>query len=306
MNIDFGSNKELEAKAEAKISNALQAYQKLFEHLKLSSAGGSVINTKFFDFDINQFDTPMSKLQAYVKFIKDMREEAKQMFGGQDVLYTDTDKKIWDQASSAKGQVTKIFNEMKTANDTNPLENLFGKTDLSGVIEQLNTIVSKLDEISVSAKGFVETFKNGLNVNASVEEIEKLTNRVKELEDELAEVKVPTALPSEESNISSGRKDAFPNADSTASVEKIADGFKEVKQNTEQATEVTEKYQRVLSQVGELGVDAKVSAMYQRNDGQLESVSWKAKRDDQGQILYDKNGNIDYDLIQLLYQNMNS
>lgn len=295
MNIDFGSNKELEAKAEAKISNALQAYQKLFEHLKLSSAGGSVINTKFFDFDINQFDTPMSKLQAYVKFIKDMREEAKQMFGGQDVLYTDTDKKIWDQASSAKGQVTKIFNEMKTANDTNPLENLFGKTDLSGVIEQLNTIVSKLDEISVSTKGFVETFKNGLNVNASVEEIEKLTNRVKELEDELAEVKVPIALPSEESNISSGRKDAFPNANSTASVEKIADGFKEIKQNTEQATEATEKYQRVLSQVGEFGVDAKVSAMYQRNDGQLESVSWKAKRDDQGQILYDKNGNIDYD-----------
>ena len=224
MNIDFGSNKELEAKAEAKISNALQAYQKLFEHLKLSSAGGSVINTKFFDFDINQFDTPMSKLQAYVKFIKDMREEAKQMFGGQDILKIDTDDKYWNRASAAMGQVKKTFNEMKDASDTNPLENIFGKTDLSGVIEQLNTIVSKLDEISVSAKGFVETFKNGLNVNASVEEIEKLTNRVKELEDELAEVKVPTALPSEESNISSGMKDAFPNADYTASVEKVADG----------------------------------------------------------------------------------
>lgn len=295
MNIDFGSNKELEAKAEAKISNALQAYQKLFEHLKLSSAGGSVINTKFFDFDINQFDTPMSKLQAYVKFIKDMREEAKQMFGGQDILKIDTDDKYWNRASAAMGQVKKTFNEMKAASDTNPLENIFGKTDLSGVIEQLNTIVSKLDEISVSAKGFVETFKNGLNVNASVEEIEKLTNRVKELEDELTKIKTPTSLPSEESNILSEKKDAFPNADYTASVEKVADGFKEVKQNTEQATEVAEKYQRVLSQVGELGVDAKVSAMYQRNDGQLESVSWKAKRDDQGQILYDKDGNIDYD-----------
>lgn len=239
MNIDFGSNKELEAKAEAKISNALQAYQKLFEHLKLSSAGGSVINTKFFDFDINQFDTPMSKLQAYVKFIKDMREEAKQMFGGQDVLYTDTDKKIWDQASSAKGQVTKIFNEMKTANDTNPLENLFGKTDLSGVIEQLNTIVSKLDEISVSAKGFVETFKNGLNVNASVEEIEKLTNRVKELEDELAEVKVPTALPSEESNISSGMKDAFhSDIDTSSSVKSLENLEEEIKKIFTDANEL--------------------------------------------------------------------
>lgn len=244
MNIDFGSNKELEAKAEAKISNALQAYQKLFEHLKLSSAGGSVINTKFFDFDINQFDTPMSKLQAYVKFIKDMREEAKQMFGGQDVLYTDTDKKIWDQASSAKGQVTKIFNEMKTANDINPLENLFGKTDLSGVIEQLNTIVSKLDEISVSAKGFVETFKNGLNVNASVEEIEKLTNRVKELESELTKIKTPTSLPSEESNILSERKDAFPDKEVSAFVESATNSIKEennvLEQNTQKVKENTQ------------------------------------------------------------------
>ncbi len=204
MNIDFGSDTELEAKAEAKISNALQAYQNLFEHIKMSSAGGSLITQKFFDFDINQFDTPMSKLQAYIKFIKDMREEAKKMFGGQDVLFEDTDKQYWTKASSAMGQVTRVFNEMKTTSDTNPLTELFGKTDLSGVIEQLNTIVSKLDEISVSAKEFTETFKNGLNVNASIEEIEKLTNRVKELEDELARVKAPTiATTPQESDISS-------------------------------------------------------------------------------------------------------
>ena len=204
MNIDFGSDTELEAKAEAKISNALQAYQNLFEHIKMSSAGGSLITQKFFDFDINQFDTPMSKLQAYIKFIKDMREETKKMFGGQDILKIDTDDKYWNRASAAMGQVKKTFNEMKATNDTNPLENIFGKTDLSGVIEQLNTIVSKLDEISVSTKEFTETFKNGLNVNASVEEIEKLTNRVKELEDELAKIKTPITLPSEESNTLSG------------------------------------------------------------------------------------------------------
>lgn len=204
MNIDFGSDTEMEAKAQAKISNALQAYQNLFEHIKMSSAGGSLITQKFFDFDINQFDTPMSKLQAYIKFIKDMREETKKMFGGQDVLKIDTDDKYWNRASAAMGQVKKTFNEMKATNGTNPLENIFGKTDLTEVISQLENIVSKLDEISVSAKEFTETFKNGLNVNASVEEIEKLTNRVKELEDELAKVKAPTILPSNESNISSG------------------------------------------------------------------------------------------------------
>lgn len=241
MNIDFGSDTEMEAKAQAKISNALQAYQRLFEHIKMSSAGGSIINTKFFDFDINQFDTPMSKLQAYRKFIENMRNEAKAMYGGQDVLFTDTDKKYWTQASSAMGQVTKTFNEMKAASDTNPLENIFGKTDLSGVIEQLNTIVSKLDEISDSAKGFTEAFKDGLNVNASVEEIEKLTNRVKELEDELAKVKTPTTVAtSQESNISSGRKDAFP--DSSTDTKPETEGMEQVEKATEEAVQAKKEF----------------------------------------------------------------
>lgn len=241
MNIDFGSDTEMEAKAQAKISNALQAYQRLFEHIKMSSAGGSIINTKFFDFDINQFDTPMSKLQAYRKFIENMRNEAKAMYGGQDIIFTDTDKKYWIQASSAMGQVTKTFNEMKAASDTNPLENIFGKTDLSGVIEQLNTIVSKLDEISDSAKGFTEAFKDGLNVNASVEEVEKLTNRVKELEDELAKVKTPTTVAtSQESNISSGMKDAFP--DSSTDTKPETEGMEQVEKATEEAVQAKKEF----------------------------------------------------------------
>lgn len=228
MNIDFGSDTEMEAKAQAKISNALQTYQNLFEHIKMSSAGGSIITQKFFDFDINQFDTPMSKLQAYIKFIKDMREETKKMFGGQDILKIDTDNKYWNRASAAMGQVKKTFNEMKAASDTNPLENIFGKTDLTEVLNQLSAIVSKLDEISISANRFAEAFKDGLNVNASVEEIEKLTNRVKELEDELAKVKTPTTVAtSQESNISSGMKNAFPSTEATASVEKTTQAIKE-------------------------------------------------------------------------------
>lgn len=160
------------------------------------------------------------------------------------------------------------------------------KSDIQEVKTELGDVKDRIS--SIESNGFE-------NVR---DDVEKTKGSVKELNSELTEMKSNLSSTSQESNISlenNPKKDAFPNADSTASVEKIADGFKEVKQNTEQATKVTEKYQRVLSQVGELGVDAKVSAMYQRNDGQLESVSWKAKRDDQGQILYDKNGNIDYD-----------
>ena len=189
MNIDVGSDTELEAKIQSKMSNALQAYQRLFEHIKMSGVGGSMVNTNFFEFDINQFDTMMAKIQAYRKFIENMRNQVKSEFGGKDLLYTETDKKYWTSAASAMGQLTKAQNVMNKSADANPLDDLFGKTDLTGVIEQLNLIVSKLDEISVAATKFSETFSQGLNVTTSVEEVAKLTEKVKELETELAKEK---------------------------------------------------------------------------------------------------------------------
>ena len=204
MNIDVGSDTELEAKIQSKMSNALQAYQRLFEHIKMSGVGGSMVNTNFFEFDINQFDTMMAKIQAYRKFIENMRNQVKSEFGGKDLLYTETDKKYWTSAASAMGQLTKAQNEMNKSADANPLDDLFGKTDLTGVIEQLNLIVSKLDEISVAATKFSETFSQGLNVTTSVEEVSKLTEKVKELEAELAKVKY-VSTGSSETNISRGK-----------------------------------------------------------------------------------------------------
>lgn len=205
MNIDVGSDTELETKIQSKMSNALQAYQRLFEHIKMSGVGGSMVNTNFFEFDINQFDTMMAKIQAYRKFIENMRNQVKSEFGGKDLLYTETDKKYWTSAASAMGQLTKAQNEMNKSADANTLDDLFGKTDLTGVIEQLNLIVFKLDEISVAATKFSETFSQGLNVTTSVEEVSKLTEKVKELEAELTKVK-SVSTGSSETNISSGKK----------------------------------------------------------------------------------------------------
>ena len=294
MNIDVGSDSEMEAKVQSKIANALQAYQRLFDHIKMSSAGGSVINTNFFEFDINQYDTMMGKLQAYKKFIDNMRKEAKTQFNGQDVLYQDTEKGYWTQASAAMGQVTKAFNEMKSVSDTNPLKDLFGSGDLSEVVSQLGLIVAKLEEISTTASSFKNVFANGFNITASVEEIDKLTNRVKELEDELAKIKL-NPVNVDKSNISSGTqiKDVF--QDGTTSAEKLEEEIKNIDSATEKASESAKEYRKILSQVGEFDIDSKVSAMYKRNDGQLESWTWRAKKDDEGNVLYDKNGKIDYD-----------
>lgn len=188
LNIDFGSDSEMEAKVQSKISNALQAYQRLFNEIKMSGVGGEVVNNKFFDFDINQFDTPMSKLQAYRKFISNMQKELKSQYGGKDILKKYTDISYWNEASAAMSQVTRAFNEMNASKDASPLDGLFGKTDLTEIVGQLELIIEKLQELSVVATNLSTKF-DGFNVTTSVEEINKLTEKIKILEDELSKLK---------------------------------------------------------------------------------------------------------------------
>lgn len=288
MNIDMGTDNQMDAKIQEKAAKALNAYEKLFNGLKLSGYGGEVVNNKFFDFDINKFDTTIGKVKAYKDIIERLRKEAKEYYDGVDLLRTQTDDKLWRSASSAGGQLTQAINESAKSMTDNPLTELFGKTDLSGVIEQLNTIVSKLDEISISAKGFTETFKNGLNVNASVEEIEKLTNRVKELETELAKIKAPTTVTApQESNISSGRKDAFPKT--SENLEQVAQSEQKVQQEavaTDKAlnnisfTPNTEGFEDIITKFGILREQAEqitkiVKTTKQTADG-TPNISYKA------------------------------
>lgn len=265
MNIDVGSDTELEAKIQSKMSNALQAYQRLFEHIKMSGVGGSMVNTNFFEFDINQFDTMMAKIQAYRKFIENMRNQVKSEFGGKDLLYTETDKKYWTSAASAMGQLTKAQNEMNKSADANPLDDLFGKTDLTGVIEQLNLIVSKLDEISVAATKFSETFSQGLNVTTSVEEVTKLTEKVKELEAELAKVKY-VSTGSTETNISNGNTTpsktnvADSSAESANVIQKENNALAETAENAEKAATSKKKFSQANKKVKETA-DESVSSI---------------------------------------------
>lgn len=189
MNIDVGSNSELENQLQSKVSNALSAYERLFEHIKMSNAGDSYMMNNFFDFDINQFDTMMAKVQAYRTFIENQRKDYESR-NGYSGAYDRTDKKYWNQVSSAMGEITKVQNKIKASNDTSALDGLFGKTDLTEVISGLNQIVLKLDEIIASANELKNTFGSGLKIEGSTSDIVDLTNKVKELEDELNKLKV--------------------------------------------------------------------------------------------------------------------
>lgn len=202
MNIDLGSDDELKAKVEAKTAGVLHAYEKLFKQIKqsgtLSQAEQGIVD----NFNIGNFDGMEAKISEYERVIKELRAAQKSVYG-KDYLRNDIDKSYWTAVSGAKQALSLA---KKSGGQDNVLQNVFGGTDLSEVISQLTTIAMKLDNIVSVSQELKASFTQGLNVNTSVEEITKLTDRVKELESELAKIKTPTTLPSNESNISSGKK----------------------------------------------------------------------------------------------------
>lgn len=235
LNLDLGNevSERLNQKVSQSTQRQLEAYRKLFSAMK----GTGKTNKEMLKFFEPDEASATELIGAYQGIIK--RAEEKFKVGNSNVYkkllgstYDDLKKEI----KNANAQLGRAENKRS---ENGILGDLFGNSkDLSGVIEQLNTIVSKLDEISVSAKGFTETLKNGLNVNASVDEIEKLTNRVKELESELAKIKTPTTIPSKD------MKDAFPDKDVSASVESATNSIKEennvLEQNTQKVKENTQ------------------------------------------------------------------
>lgn len=202
LNLDLGNevSERLNQKVSQSTQRQLEAYRKFFSAMK----GTGKTNKEMLKFFEPDEASATELIGAYQGIIKRAEENFK--IGNSNIYkkllgstYDDLKKEI----KNANAQLGRAENKRS---ENGILGDLFGNSnDLSDVIEQLNTIVSKLDEISVSAKGFAETFKNGLNVNTSVEEIEKLTNRVKELESELAKIKIPTTVATpQESNISLG------------------------------------------------------------------------------------------------------
>lgn len=234
MNLDFGSDDKMTAEVQSRTAKLLHTYENLFNRLKMSGTLDSNMQGYFDNFDINQYDNMNAKIAAYKNFITEMREMSKQQFG-KDYLYSDIEKSYYSAVSGAQRSLNNIIKSENTSN--NSIENLFGKTDLSEVISQLTIIVNKLDEISKSANNFTNVFKNGLDVNTSIQEVIDLTNRVKELETELAKIKNVT--PASETNISSGKKDAFhSDIDTSSSVKSLENLEEEIKKIFTDANEL--------------------------------------------------------------------
>lgn len=241
MNLDFGSDDKITAEIQSRTAKLLHTYENLFNRLKMSGTLDSNMQGYFDNFDINQYDNMNAKIAAYKNFITEMREMSKQQFG-KDYLYSDIEKSYYSAVSGAQRSLNNVIKSESTSN--NSIENLFGKTDLSEVISQLTIIVNKLDEISKSANNFTNVFKNGLDVNTSIQEVIDLTNRVKELETELAKIKNVT--PASETNISSA---------STPAIEQQNKLQEELKETQQQAENTTKAILKVTGYRGTNGGD---------------------------------------------------
>lgn len=151
------------------------------------------------------------------KYIESLKQEETQA-----IATAESEQKL------AEAQKETVFS---TSNSNNSqIEEL--KSDIQEVKTELGDVKDRIS--SIESNGFE-------NVR---DDVEKTKESVKELNSELTEMKSNLSSTSQESNISSGMKDAFPDKDVSASVESATNSIKEennvLEQNTQKVKENTQ------------------------------------------------------------------
>ena len=179
------------------------------------------------------------------------------------------------------------------------LSKAFGKVDDSGAKTLLSSIQNIDKSLSDLSQNILNVNKNmsnmGGNTSGAVKQVENISNAYQDAAKEAEKLADAQSKIGQKTNISSGMKDAFPKTSDTASVEKIADGFKEVKQETEKATESAKEYGKILSQVGLVGkkynefgeqIPSKYSYTRQTGENQVQTITVKFEKDkESGEIV---------------------
>lgn len=257
VNIESGGmDQKLLSSLDAKKQSLLSAYKTQFDAMRAFKPSGATVamanpenrsRIAALNKQINNFDGGANtdnidqRITAYKEIIKLMKEVSQLSYGKD--IYSDMDSSFKNAVSSATGQVTRVQNELKKANtDGAGLENLFGSQDLSKVVEQLGRIADQFENIAKAASEFKAKFADGIKVESSVQEIETLTKKVKELEKEISKLKTGS-----ETNISTPKNTTSDTAgasakDSKVSIEGEADKLKETAQNATEAANAKLKF----------------------------------------------------------------
>ena len=234
VNIESGGmDQKLLSSLDAKKQSLLSAYKTQFDAMRAFKPSGATVamanpenrsRIAALNKQINNFDGGAStdnidqRITAYKEVIKLMKEVSQLSYGKD--IYSDMDSSFKNAVSSATGQVTRVQNELKKANtDVAGLENIFGSQDLSKVVEQLGRIADQFENIAKAASEFKAKFADGIKVESSVQEIETLTKKVKELEKEISKLKTGS-----ETNISTPKNTTPDTAGASADDSKVSIG----------------------------------------------------------------------------------
>ena len=151
------------------------------------------------------------------KYIESLKQEETQA-----IATTEAEQKL---AETQKETVSNTSNS-----NNSQIEEL--KSDIQEVKTELGDVKDRIS--SIESNGFENV----------LDDVEKTKESVKELNSELTEMKSNLSSTSQESNISSGRKDAFPDKDVSTSVESATNSIKEennvLEQNTQKVKENTQ------------------------------------------------------------------
>lgn len=232
LNLDFG---DIGGKYDEQLSKAqrrkMLAYKKLFDDMRST---GKVTKESW------KFVEPEGLSDDELSGIYKQMIEREKTVRGSNVF-----KRVIDENSKEiKNAQAAVNRARKNTENNNNLQEILGfeKTDLTGVISQLEMIANKLDTIASSAKTMGDAFSSGLNVSASFEEITKLTERVKELEAELQKVKSVGGISGNKTDLSSGGSKTAGN--NTNQV------LKEQENLLDEVIKKGEKARDIISQVG--------------------------------------------------------
>lgn len=192
-------------------------------------------------------------------------------------------EKMLDSLGKGTGDFKQFENLSKElssiVSEVQSLSKAFGKVDDSGtktLLSSIQNIDKSLSELSQNILNVNKNMSNmGGNTSGAVKQVENITDKSKKAASALEDVaKTQEKVNGQKTNISSGRKDAFPDKDVSASVESATNSIKEennvLEQNTQKVKENADAKKKLTD------TDKEVSNVdLSKYDNRLESYTKK-------------------------------
>lgn len=161
-------------------------------------------------------------------------------------------EKMLDSLGKGTGDFKQFENLSKElssiVSEVQSLSKAFGKVDDSGtktLLSSIQNIDKSLSELSQNILNVNKNMSNmSGNTSGAVKQVENISNAYQDAAKEAEKLADAQSKIGQKTNISSGRKDAFPNKDVSASVESVTNSIKEennvLEQNTQKVKENTQ------------------------------------------------------------------